>query len=232
MPKIDIAKLPIDTRTGYPEPFDRVVVGRERKRLGNAVGLDQFGVNLTTLKPGAASALRHWHEKEDEFVYMLEGEVVLIEDDGEMRAQAGRRRRLQGRQPQRPSAGQPQQPRRGLSRDRHALEARTRRISGHRHDGGARRSGHALHPQERRTLCAESEDDLHQFQARHRRRRHRARHLERAGAHDECHRCRGDRGTVGDRRGAGDRWRRQGRRHHLGQGHLLRRRRSHAAWKA
>ena len=53
-----------------------------RKRLGNAVGLDQFGVNLTTLKPGAASALRHWHEQEDELVFVLEGEVVLIEDDG------------------------------------------------------------------------------------------------------------------------------------------------------
>ncbi len=83
MPKIDIASLPVDTRTGYPAPFDRVVVGRERKRLGNAVGLDQFGVNLTTLKPGAASALLHWHHHEDELIYMLEGEVVLIEDDGE-----------------------------------------------------------------------------------------------------------------------------------------------------
>jgi uncharacterized cupin superfamily protein len=83
MPKIDIAKLPVDTRTHYPSPFDRVVIGRERRRLGSAVGLDQFGVNLTTLKPGAASALRHWHEKEDELVYILEGEVVLIEDDGE-----------------------------------------------------------------------------------------------------------------------------------------------------
>jgi len=83
MPKIDIAGLPIDTRTGYPAPFDRVVRGRERKRLGNAVGLDQFGVNLTTLKPGAASALRHWHEREDELVYILQGEVVLIEDGDE-----------------------------------------------------------------------------------------------------------------------------------------------------
>ena len=83
MPKIDIAKLPTDARTGYPPPFDRVVVGRERKRLGNAAGLDQFGVNLTTLKPGAASALRHWHQHEDELVYMLEGELVLIDDDGE-----------------------------------------------------------------------------------------------------------------------------------------------------
>ncbi len=83
MPKIDIAKLAADTRTNYPPPFDRVVVGRERKRLGNAVGLDQFGVNLTTLKPGAASALRHWHENEDELVYILEGEVALIENEGE-----------------------------------------------------------------------------------------------------------------------------------------------------
>ncbi len=83
MPKIDIAKIPVDTRTGYPPPYDRVVVGRERKRLGNAAGLDQFGVNLTTLKPGAASALRHWHEQEDEFVYVVEGEIVLVENDGE-----------------------------------------------------------------------------------------------------------------------------------------------------
>jgi uncharacterized cupin superfamily protein len=83
MPKIDIDSLPVDTRTGYPEPLNRLVMGRERKRLGNAVGLDQFGVNLTTLKPGAASALRHWHEKEDELIYVLQGEIVLVEDDGE-----------------------------------------------------------------------------------------------------------------------------------------------------
>jgi uncharacterized cupin superfamily protein len=89
MPKIDIAKLPADTRTGYPPPFDRVVIGRERKRLGNAAGLDQFGVNLTTLKPGAASALRHWHEQEDELVFILEGEAVLVEDDGETALKAG-----------------------------------------------------------------------------------------------------------------------------------------------
>ena len=89
MPKIDIANLPIDSRSTYPEPFNRVVVGRSRKRLGNAAGLDQFGVNLTTLKPGAASALRHWHEMEDELVYILEGEVVLIEDDSEFVLKAG-----------------------------------------------------------------------------------------------------------------------------------------------
>jgi uncharacterized cupin superfamily protein len=89
MPKIDIAKLPVDSRSTYPQPFTRVVAGRSRKRLGVAAGLDQFGVNLTTLKPGAASALRHWHEKEDELVYVLEGELTLVEDGGEMPLRAG-----------------------------------------------------------------------------------------------------------------------------------------------
>jgi len=89
MPKIDIGNVPIDTRTGYPAPHDKVVAGRSRKRLGNAVGLDQFGVNLTTLKPGSASALRHWHEKEDELVYVLEGELVLVENEGETIMRAG-----------------------------------------------------------------------------------------------------------------------------------------------
>ena len=89
MPKLDIEALPLDTKSNYPPPFDRVVHGRERRRLGNAAGLDQFGVNLTTLRPGAASALRHWHEKEDEFVYIVEGELVLIEDGGETVLKAG-----------------------------------------------------------------------------------------------------------------------------------------------
>lgn len=83
MPKIDIANLKLDNSTGYPEPFRKVVEGRWRKRLGNAVGLSQFGVNLTTLKPGAWSAQRHWHEAEDELIYVLEGEIVLCEDSGE-----------------------------------------------------------------------------------------------------------------------------------------------------
>ena len=82
MPKIDIDNLKTDSLTGYPEPFRQIVLGRVRKRLGNAVGLTQFGVNLTTLKPGAASAQRHWHAAEDEFVYVLAGEVVLCEDGG------------------------------------------------------------------------------------------------------------------------------------------------------
>jgi uncharacterized cupin superfamily protein len=83
MPKIDIERVPLDTRTGYPPPHDKLVAGRSRKRLGRAAGLDQFGVNLTRLTPGAASALRHWHDHEDELVYVVEGEVALVENDGE-----------------------------------------------------------------------------------------------------------------------------------------------------
>src|SRR6185295_18522338 len=83
MPKIDIASIKVDTHSGYPEPFRRVTVGRERQRLGNAIGLDQFGANLSRLKPGAQSSQRHWHSNEDEFVYILKGEVVLHENGGE-----------------------------------------------------------------------------------------------------------------------------------------------------
>ena len=83
MPKIDTTKLKPRESTNYPDAFKHVVKGREKTALGNAAGLSQFGVNLTRLKPGAASSLRHWHENEDEFVYMLAGELVLIEDAGE-----------------------------------------------------------------------------------------------------------------------------------------------------
>ncbi|SRR5216683_1292163 len=83
MPKIDIDTVPIDTYSGYPDPYRQAVIGRERKRLGNAAGLDQFGVNLSRLKPGAASSQRHWHAHEDEFIYVLEGELVLVENESE-----------------------------------------------------------------------------------------------------------------------------------------------------
>ncbi len=83
MPRIDIAALPVVATTSYPEPFRAIVAGRSWKRLGAAADLTQFGVNLVTLVPGGASSARHWHEKEDEFVYMLEGELVLIENEGE-----------------------------------------------------------------------------------------------------------------------------------------------------
>jgi uncharacterized cupin superfamily protein len=78
MPKIDIDKVPVDTSTGYPPPFNKIVEGRSRKRLGRAAGLAHFGVNICTLKPGAASSQRHWHETEDELVY---GETVLTPGD-------------------------------------------------------------------------------------------------------------------------------------------------------
>jgi uncharacterized cupin superfamily protein len=89
MPKIDIDKIALDVATNYPPPFNKAVEGRARKRLGRAAGLTQFGVNICTLKPGAASSQRHWHENEDEFVYVLAGEVVLCEDDGETVLRAG-----------------------------------------------------------------------------------------------------------------------------------------------
>ena len=83
MPKIDTTRLKPRESTNYPDAFKHVVKGREKTALGNAADLSQFGVNLTRLKPGAASSLRHWHENEDEFVYILAGELVLIEDGGE-----------------------------------------------------------------------------------------------------------------------------------------------------
>ena len=89
MPKIDIAKATVRTKGRYPDPWGAVTEGREKAALGDVVGLTQFGVNLTRLKPGAASALRHWHEAEDELVYVLEGEIVLIEDGGPTVLQRG-----------------------------------------------------------------------------------------------------------------------------------------------
>ena len=84
MPKIDVTKIPVDTVNRYPDPFWQPVEGRERRRLGNVVGLSQFGVNLTTLKPGVWSSQRHWHRNEDEFIYVIEGEIVLCEDHSEI----------------------------------------------------------------------------------------------------------------------------------------------------
>ena len=89
MPKIDIARIPVDIVNMYPDPFWQPIKGRERKRLGNAVGLSQFGVNLTTLRPGTWSSQRHWHRNEDEFIFVLEGEIVLREEHGEVILKAG-----------------------------------------------------------------------------------------------------------------------------------------------
>lgn len=69
--------------TGYPAPYDKATEGRTKRRLTQALGLTRFGVNVTELAPNGASALRHWHSHEDEFVYVLQGEVTLVTDDGE-----------------------------------------------------------------------------------------------------------------------------------------------------
>jgi uncharacterized cupin superfamily protein len=83
MPKIDRTKVETHSGSGYPAPFRARCEGRHKQRLGDAAGLTQFGVNLARIEPGAQSALRHWHEEEDEFVYILEGELVLIDEAGE-----------------------------------------------------------------------------------------------------------------------------------------------------
>ena len=75
--------------SGYPEPFTAECRIRIKRVLGDPFDLTQFGVNLTTLPPGAWSAQRHWHEREDEFIYVVEGELVLINDDGEVTLGAG-----------------------------------------------------------------------------------------------------------------------------------------------
>jgi uncharacterized cupin superfamily protein len=89
MPKINIAAILARKGSGYPPPFDAPCADRTRRRLGDAGGLRDFGVNLMTLPPGNWSSQRHWHSHEDEFVYVLEGEVTLVEDDGETVLRAG-----------------------------------------------------------------------------------------------------------------------------------------------
>ena len=88
-PALDPGSVKRRAGSSYPAPFDRPCATRDRRALGDALGLSHFGVNLLTLPPGAWSAQRHWHENEDEFVYVLEGEVVLITDAGEQRLTPG-----------------------------------------------------------------------------------------------------------------------------------------------
>jgi uncharacterized cupin superfamily protein len=89
MPKIDIDQAPTRFGTGYPPPFDAPCQARRRWQLGDAAGLSQFGVNLMRLPPGAWSSQRHWHSHEDEFVWVVSGEVVLVTDEGEQVLRAG-----------------------------------------------------------------------------------------------------------------------------------------------
>ena len=89
MPKIDLEQLEQTNRTGYPPPFNEAVQGRWYRRLAPAGGLTEFGVSHVTLKPGAWSSQRHWHKGEDEFLVMLSGEAVLVEDEGRTVLRAG-----------------------------------------------------------------------------------------------------------------------------------------------
>jgi uncharacterized cupin superfamily protein len=83
MPKLDLEGIEQTNRTGYPPPFDAPVAGRWYRRLAPAGGLTEFGASQVVLKPGAWSSQRHWHVGEDEFLVMIAGEAVLVDDDGE-----------------------------------------------------------------------------------------------------------------------------------------------------
>ena len=89
MPKIDIEAAPRRDGTRYPPPFDAPCQGRRRTKLGDAAGLTQFGVNLQRLPAGQWTSQRHWHTAEDEFVWVVEGEVVLVTEAGEQVLHAG-----------------------------------------------------------------------------------------------------------------------------------------------
>ena len=87
--KIDPNALAASVGSDYPAPHDEPCERRERKRLGDVAGLTQFGVNLLRLPPGVWSSQRHWHSTEDEFVFIVAGEVVLVTDEGEQVLRAG-----------------------------------------------------------------------------------------------------------------------------------------------
>ena len=89
MPKIDLEAIEQTNRTGYPPPFDQAVAGRWVRRLSLASGVTDFGASHVVLKPGAWSSQRHWHDGEDEFLVMLSGEAVLVEDAGRTPLKAG-----------------------------------------------------------------------------------------------------------------------------------------------
>jgi uncharacterized cupin superfamily protein len=89
LPALDPAAVADTVGSAYPEPFRSRMGQRAKKRLGDAVGLTRIGVTLVTLQPGAQSALRHWHTLEDEFVYVLEGELALVTNGGEQMLTAG-----------------------------------------------------------------------------------------------------------------------------------------------
>ena len=89
MPKIDLVNVEVIRRLVYPEPFYSEIEEYEGQPIGNAAGLTKFGIKRAILPPGGRTALRHWHEAEDEFVIVVFGEVVLRDDEGETLLRAG-----------------------------------------------------------------------------------------------------------------------------------------------
>jgi uncharacterized cupin superfamily protein len=83
MPKLDLDSIEQINRTGYPPPYAGPMAKRHYRRLGVAAGLEDFGVSHVVIEPGGISSQRHWHEGEDEFLVMVEGEATLVEDEGE-----------------------------------------------------------------------------------------------------------------------------------------------------
>jgi len=88
-PALDPMTIEPRTGSGYPEPYRSRVTPREKRQLGKALGLTKIGINHTTLPPGKESSMRHWHTHEEEFIYILSGEVVLRTDAGEQVLKAG-----------------------------------------------------------------------------------------------------------------------------------------------
>lgn len=88
-PALDPRSVEPRTGSGYPEPYRSRVLPREKRGLGDALGLKTIGINHTVLPPGKESSMRHWHTHEEEFIYMLSGEVVLCTDAGEQTLTAG-----------------------------------------------------------------------------------------------------------------------------------------------
>ena len=89
LPALDPSTVEERIGSDYPEPFGSQVGARRKRALGDALGLCNYGVNLVELPAGALSTMRHWHDKQDEFVYVLEGELTLITDGGEQVLTAG-----------------------------------------------------------------------------------------------------------------------------------------------
>jgi uncharacterized cupin superfamily protein len=87
--KIDLSAVPVQSGSSYPPPFDSPCRDQASQRLARYSGLTQFGVNLTVIEPGAWSSQRHWHSQEDEFIWVLEGELTLVTDSGEELLRAG-----------------------------------------------------------------------------------------------------------------------------------------------